>query len=187
MSITIQAERIGRLLGDLLGRKVTATTAASPISGVEPTLTAVYEDNEGNVVAACCCDLDLVLNAGAALVLVPARDVQESAKAKKWDPLLVENFKEILNVCAQLFCQAGSPRAKLGCLCLTCSQANAKSTVAANPLAKGGKRVDVQLSIAGYASGRMAVFTGLSGRALQCSACPTRVVQPNTTDRTAAL
>lgn len=157
MSVSIGAERIGRLLCELLGRKVTTTTIpAFPITGGAPTLTAVYATSEGAVVGACVCDLDFVLNAGAALVLVPLYEVQESAKAKKWEPSLVENFKEILNVCAQLFCEPQLPRVALQSVCV---EAAARPTNAADLLAKPRKRVDVQLSIAGYGGGRMTVLT----------------------------
>lgn len=157
MSVTIRTERIGKLFEDLLGRKVIVkATAAFPVSGGNPTLTGVYETSEGTVLAACVCEMALVLHGGAALCLVPMYEAQEHAKAKKWDPSLVENFKEILNVCGQLFCEPQSPRVRLQGVCLG---PEAVPEGAARLIAKPGKRLDVQLSITGYEGGRMAIFT----------------------------
>ena len=157
MSVTIRAERIGSLLTEILGRKVDVKTiSAFPVTGSDPTLTAVYETSEGTVVGACICDLDLVLNAGAALCLIPPYEVQENVKAKKWDPALVENFKEVLNICAQLFSERPALRVKLESVCL---DKEARSPKSAALLAKPGKRLHLQLAITGYGSGRIAIFT----------------------------
>jgi hypothetical protein len=151
----VQAERIGRLMEDLLGRKVNAKKIAPMnLSSTDQILTAVYESDEGNAVAACACDLDLVINAGAALCLIPVYEVQAAVKAKKWEPSLVENFKEVLNICARLFCEPGLKRVKLGDVCFG---ADPKPAKAAALLAKPAWRVDVELSITGYGTGRMMI------------------------------
>ena len=79
-----------------------------------------------------------------------------SAKAKKWEPSLVENFKEVLNVCAQLFCEPQSPRVKLQDVFTDTSD---RPTNVLGLLAKPKKRIDIELEITGYGTGRMAVFT----------------------------
>ena len=141
---------------ELLGRKVTAKTiAAFNFSGSDQTLTAVYESSEGVLVAACVCDSELVLTAGAALCLVPAAEAQQNLKAKKWDPSLVENFKEVLNVCTQLFLGPQSSRVKLQGVFVG---AEPRPEKAATLLAKPRWRINLQLSIAGYGEGRIAIL-----------------------------
>lgn len=156
MSAIVRPERVARLFEDLLERKVTVKPIpAFPISAVGSLLTASYATNEGSVAAVCICDLELVLNAGAALCLIPAYEAQQNCKAKLWDGSLVENFKEILNVCAQLFCEE-SKRAKLESVSCGAEERPAKI---ATLLAKPGRRIDIQVSINGYKDGRMAILT----------------------------
>ena len=156
MSAIIRPERIARLFQDLLERKVAVSPIqAFPLSPEGSLLTASYATNDGSVAALCICDLELVLNAGAALCMIPVYEAQQSCKAKQWDGSLVENFKEILNVCAQLFCE-GSIRAKLENVFCGAAERPAKI---ATILAKPGRRIDIQVSINGYANGRIAILT----------------------------
>ena len=151
----VHAERVGRLFEDLLVRKVSVKkTAPLKMSAVNQTLTAVYENDDGTPIAACTCDLGLVMNAGAALCLVPLYEAEAACKATKWNPALVENFKEVLNICAQLFCEPGSSRVRLGEVCIGDQPRPAK---AAALLGKPGWRLDVELSIAGYGTGLMVI------------------------------
>ena len=155
MKARVRTERVARLLEDLLGRKVAVKTIpAFDLSATDSLLTALYENAEGVPVAVVVCDLEFVLNAGAALCLIPLYEVQKNEKAKTWEPSLVENFKEVLNICARLFGELESYRIRLGTVCLG---KEPRSPQALQLLAKPAWRTDIQLTIAGYAGGRMAI------------------------------
>lgn len=157
MGIVIRPERIGRLFQDLLRRKVEATAIpVFPFSKTDTTLTAQFSTGDSTVLAVCVCDLELVLGAGAALCLVPLYEVQENVKAKRWAPSLVDNFKEVLNICAQLFADSQSDRVRLDSVSFGTEPRPPKS---ADLIAKPGRRMDVKLAIDGYGAGRISIFS----------------------------
>jgi hypothetical protein len=155
MANTISVEKVAGLFKQiLLGRAVTAEKIAPfRISVSEPSATAVYQDSTGATAGVCVCDVDLVHKAGAALCLIPA-DARLSAA--KIDPALAENFQEILNICAQLFTGPDGHRVTLSNVLLS---ADKRAPEIATMVASPPWRLDVKLSITGYGSGRMSVFS----------------------------
>ncbi len=87
--------------------------------------------------------------------MIPAYEVADSIKAKRLDPSVFENFKEILNVCAQLFGGATPHPVRLGSV-------YAPADVVPDPvkkfIAEKRERKDVLVSIAGYGNGSMGIF-----------------------------
>jgi hypothetical protein len=155
MGVTFQVERMARLMKELLGRNVSAKAVPTLPSASGPTVTASYTTDNGQLVAVCICDLELILNGGAALCLIPASEAANNLKAKRLDPALLENFKEVLNICAQLFGSSDAQRVKLNSLYL----ANADMPEELKTfMTKGHVRKEVQLSITGYGNGRLSVF-----------------------------
>ena len=155
MSVTFQVEKTAKLLSDLLGRAVTAKVGQPPAATYDPAIVASYAVDSGDLVAVCVCDLEFALNCGAALCLIPAVEAASNAKAKRLDPVLFENSKEILNICAQLFGSSNTQRVKLASVYSKFAEAPA----GVKDLIKNGRvRREVQVSIAGYGTGRIAVF-----------------------------
>jgi len=138
----------------LLGRNVTAEkTPTIRIAPTDPSAVAIYETAEGTIAGLCQCDIDLAHRAGAALCLIPA---DSRLSAAKFDSALLENFQEILNICAQLFAGKDHRRIKLRSVALT---AAACPQEVAGLLKSPPWRMDVKLAINGYGSGRMAVLS----------------------------
>jgi hypothetical protein len=143
-------------MGQILGKSVTGESAASPTAAkYGPSLIATYEACDGTVAAVCVSDLELVANAGAALCMIPSYVAQESIKAKKLlEPSLMENYQEILNICARLFGDFQQDRIKL-------KKVDFAMSFEANQLMPDPAcaRRDFGLSIAGYGRGRMWICT----------------------------
>jgi len=154
MSATFQSEKMGRLLTDLLVRQTTVGTGPKATIA-DPMVTASYAGEDSNLVGVCVCDLEFALNCGAALCLIPASEAANHLKAKRLDPAIFENFKEVLNICAQLFSGASAHRVKLEAV-------YAPTDAVPDPLKKfmaaSKARRDLQLSINGYGKGKMTVF-----------------------------
>jgi hypothetical protein len=155
MASTITAEKIAGLFRQiLLGRAVTAEKITPfRLSAIEPSATAIYQDSNGATAGVCVCDVDLVHKAGAALCLIPA-DARLSAA--RIDPALAENFREILNICAQLFTTPDGPRVTLQQVILGTDK---KPPEIASLITAPPARLDVKMSITGYGAGRMSFLT----------------------------
>ena len=152
---TISAEKTAGLFRQiLLGRNVTAEKITPFRLGIsEPSAIAVYQDGNGTIAGVCVCDVDLVHKAGAALCLIPA---DSRLSAARIDQALAENFREILNICAQLFTGPEGHRVTLAQVILGTDK---KPPEIANFIASPPARLDVKLSITGYGAGRMSVLS----------------------------
>ncbi len=157
MSQSVDFARIPVLLRELLNRNVTAQALpAFSVTETEPWTLASYVTDEDKAVAVIACDLELVANAGAALVLLPASASKESVTRKKLDPALLENFQEILNIYTSLFTAPGSARVRLG---KVCASAKDLPPDAAALLKTPANRHAEKLTIPGYGGGRMGIFS----------------------------
>lgn len=155
MSVTFQVEKMAKLFSDLLNRVVSTKVGAPPAATYDSAIVASYAIDNGDLVAVCVCDLEFTLSGGAALCLIPAPEAARNAKAKRLDPLLFENFTEILNICAQLFGGSNTQRVKLASVYSKIGDAPAGVK---EIIDKGRVRREIQVSIAGYGTGKMAVF-----------------------------
>jgi hypothetical protein len=157
MAITTSPEKVTALFRQILSREVTgAKIPLFTIPVADPCITATYLNQEGAQIAVCVCDLELVANAGAALVLMPAASAKECVTTRKLDPSLKENFLEILNICTSLFGGTDAVRIKLG---QVCDSAKDRSPEAAALIKTPHATCAVKLSIAGYTGGRICVYT----------------------------
>ena len=152
----IAPERIARLLQDLVRRAVKAKKVAPPQVPKGNSFVGVYVTTDNRTAVACQVDLGLAANIGAALCLIPAYTAKESIKAQRLDTSLLENFREVLNVCGQLFKVPESPRVILQSVCETSqlSGGDAVKLISSPP-----SRLDLQLSIDGYGEGYMSIFS----------------------------
>lgn len=147
---------VARLLGELVGRNVTAKVV--PAVKPDPAMQAVatYLGECLTIKAVAYCDVAVGASLGAALVLVPPAVVDDSVKAKAIDECLVDNLYEVFNVMSAVFPQHGGDRVTLRAL-------NADGVLPDDVktfLTQSGKRLDLEISIAGYRSGRLAIMVG---------------------------
>jgi hypothetical protein len=155
MAMTLTPNAIARLFQQiLLGRVVTAEKIPPfRLSPADPSVTATYSTGQEDVAGVCIADLDLTHRAGAALCLIPA---DSRLRAAKLDVGLVDNFKEILNICAQLFAGADLRRVSLSSVAFS---SDARPPAVAALIAAPLWRLDVKLSIADYGSGRISLLS----------------------------
>jgi hypothetical protein len=148
------AHAVAKLIGDLIGRPVTAKTA--PLANIEPKARAVaaYVDESNALRAVAMCDIAVGASLGAALVMIPPAAVDDCIKAKEIDGMMSENLYEVFNVLSAIFPKNGGPR-----LLLRALHATEMPDDVTAALAKPGARMDVEMSVGGYRSGRMAIIT----------------------------
>ena len=156
MNVSVTPEKLAVLLGQILGRTVraqkVAPTAPSPAGS---SLAAIYETDNSEITTVCLSDLALAANSGAALCLIPPDRTKESIQAGNLEDLLLENFREVLNILSQLFTISGPGRVKLKSVCKASQLCAEASKLISSP----ARRLDMKLSIDGYGDGRMSVFS----------------------------
>ena len=106
-------EGIRAILGDLLGRGVTATLGEPlPLERDTPAIVADYETDDGTLAVVVLSDLRLSNSLGAALTMVPASAVEEAITRWQIDDANVENLREVVNIMTRLFNCDDTPHLK---------------------------------------------------------------------------
>jgi hypothetical protein len=142
---------VGTLLADLLDRDVHVAMGSSASSWEA---IAGFAADDGVIVAACLCDLNLAATLGAALALMPSQAAKAAIEAGGLPEALSGNFREVVNVTAGLLSRVG-PHVKLSDVVFAPSvpAADLASMVAA-PL----DHLDLDISVRGYEPGKMALM-----------------------------
>jgi hypothetical protein len=152
MAALPNGDGVAQFLAATLRREV----AAKPAKPADERLVMAghYVNGMKNLIGGCFCDRSLVAYAGAAFSLVPADAAEECLAGAELDEVLVENFAEVLNICSRLFEGGTGQRVTLnrieepGTPPSPASQAMLKHPV---------KRLDLEVEIAGYGKGRIAL------------------------------
>ena len=149
------AKAVKDLLQGLLGRDVDVTPAA-PLRAEDLSLTAiaVYVDAKLKLSAVAGLDLRLAANVGAAIGLVPPGGAQACVEDKELSPMIGENVTEVCNVLTTLLNREGAPRLTLHQVFLPGQPAPGDATVRLLAL---GSRLDLDVAVTGYGSGRFAL------------------------------
>jgi hypothetical protein len=148
------------LFGGLLGRQVTAASGARvAITFDEPGMVAVYVDDNLAMFAVALFDVPLAAACGAALGLLPPRVVETCLVANALTDAIADNVAEIMNVMTGIVSGPQSPELRLPHLrlhkvyrteeLLPFDVATLASTL--------GRRVDVELTVAGYGGGQLSI------------------------------
>ncbi len=151
------ALEVRELIEGLLGRDVDVTVGARAVDPIEPggAVVGVYVDNMLKLRALVIIDLALAAHAGAAIALVPVRAAHAAVESGLLTPALYENSAEILNIAASLFNHGSAPHVRL-------YEAYAPREVLPPDVAQWVlayvRRLDLEISITGYESGRMSVL-----------------------------
>ena len=103
------------LLTDLLGRTILADKAASVLvlEEDEPAVVAEYVTDDGSVGALCVVDAPFAARCGAALSMVPSNVADEAVEKGELPDMLLENWKEVANIFAQLLNGPRTPHLRL--------------------------------------------------------------------------
>lgn len=143
------------LLRDLLDRNVEVGLADpyAPEPGERHTL-AVYVDDALHTAAVAVADLPFSAHAGAAIGLVPPPGAEVAIEERELSPMLAENLHEVLDICASLLNDVGLPHLRLHQVFAPGAAAPADLGTYARVL---GRRLDLQVTIAGYGGGRLSL------------------------------
>lgn len=98
------------LLFDGLDVKAGGTFDQSPAGGA---WFGVFVADSGEPVALCGADANLAATWGAALSMLPVAAAKEAAKTRELTGVMIDNLREIMNICTRLVMDAASPHLKL--------------------------------------------------------------------------
>lgn len=133
--------------------KVQATGKYEPAMA-KPSILVVYADNTDKTAGVIVCSLLVAARLGAALSLIPDRTAEEAVKKGYLDESLLDNFREVMNICSSLFSDHHGTRVHLKAVTgkLTAIPAEYKALVAS-----ATARSDMTVEVPGYAAGPMSV------------------------------
>ena len=143
------------VLDGLLGREV-EMGPAEPMASVDMIggLLAAYVD-DGNVLRAVAgWDLPAAAYVGAAVGLVPGGGAEAAVEERYIPENMQENLGEVSNVLATVFQLPGNPHLRLQTTYCPAAAAPDQETQLLYGL---GQRIDLELDISGYGTGRLAV------------------------------
>lgn len=150
-----QVATIRRMFTVLLDRDVAiATTDPVMAADLPTTLVALYVDDTGRLSAVQGLDLPLAAYSSAALGLMPATVAHESVEDEGLSPSLAENVAEVCNILTGLLNREDGPHLRLHQVCLP---GQAVPPDAAAHLLALGRRLDVEIGIPRYGSGKLTV------------------------------
>ena len=98
------------LLFDGLDVKPGGTFDQTPAGG---SWFGVFVADSGNPVALCGADANLAATFGAAFSMLPVSAAKDAAKSRELTGVMIENMREIMNICSRLVMDATSPHLKL--------------------------------------------------------------------------
>ena len=146
------------LVEGLLGRDVDLSDSNSRITEQDPTVVAVYVDGSRQVAACAALDLPLAIYLGAAVGLTPAGGAQDMVADGELTAIVTENLFEVCNVLSALFHNDAHAQVSLGGMY---RPGEALPPQAAAWLSAPGGRLDLDVDVSGYGSGRAVLATGV--------------------------
>lgn len=148
-------EDVQELVFGLVGQPVTLTRGGKIRSNQGGTV-AVYIDDKDRMAAFAISDVAFAAYCGAALAMVPPKEAHRVVLAQKLDDNLWENYQEIVNVAASLFCNTG-PHVRLKEL-LPLSRELPEDVIFA--LRRPVARMTLRAEIEGFGQGQLALAVG---------------------------
>ncbi|HLW22962.1 MAG TPA: hypothetical protein VKT22_01230 [Steroidobacteraceae bacterium] len=73
----------------------------------------VFISDSGTPVAMCGADVNLAASLGAAFSMLPAAAAKDAAKSRELTAVMIDNLREIMNICTRLVMSDTSPHLKL--------------------------------------------------------------------------
>jgi hypothetical protein len=116
----------------------------------------VFVADDGQPVALCGADVNLAASFGAAFSMLPPTAAKEAAKARELTAVMIENVREIMNICTRLVMDAASPHLKLDQIYPVKLLPQSAAALLTSP--KGRREFQVQLPR--YGGGVLALLSG---------------------------
>lgn len=148
-------EAVGRLLTELMGKKVKLAKAPAPLLPTAAAGGAPYLDPEKVLSYAALADAAFIASFGAALAMIPPNVVGDAIRAPKLPETLVENAYEVLNIAASVFneIEGTALHVKIAKLVLAPLPAEVSTR-----LGKPTARLDLLACVPGYPDGRLSLL-----------------------------
>jgi len=146
-------QMLGMLCGSDLGVNPGEPLATDARSN---TIVAVYTNQEGVPVTACCCDVPFAAYSGAALSMIPKGGAEDAAKSGDLSEMMRANLHEIMNICSRLFIAEETPHLKLDALY---NSADALPEAVRLVIDTAAGRSDLRISIPGYGEGNISLLS----------------------------
>ncbi|HEY5962320.1 MAG TPA: hypothetical protein VIV60_37445, partial [Polyangiaceae bacterium] len=103
-----------KVLGTLYDRPIQIANAPKfDPSTLKPAVIAVYGTNTDTLAGLMVCTISAAAYLGASLSLLPKSVADDAIKRNSLDDLLLENFREVANICTTLFAEQLAARAHL--------------------------------------------------------------------------
>jgi hypothetical protein len=115
----------------------------------------VFVSDSGAPVALCIADVNLAASFGTAFSMLPPAMAKEVAKTRDLTGVMIENIREIMNICTRLMMDASSPHLKLEQV----YPANSVPAPAAALLAAPKGRCEFQLQLPKYGGGVLSLMS----------------------------
>lgn len=115
----------------------------------------VYVRDAGETAALCGADTHLAASFGAALTMMSPGVAKEAAKSRTFNPMMIENLRETMNICTRLLLDVTSAHVRLDQV----YQAAKLPAPAATLLKAAHRRRDFQLLLPKYGGGVLTVMT----------------------------
>jgi len=116
----------------------------------------VFIAEHGAPVALCGADANLAASFGAALSMLPVSAAKDAAKARDLTELMLENVREIMNICTRLVMDGSLPHLRLDRL----YPRRSLPAAAAQLLGAPGAHREFQVQLPKYGGGVLSVMTG---------------------------
>lgn len=147
-----QPEAIGALLTDLVGRTAACAKASGPVPP-GPRVAGTYVRESGELGGVCVMDLKLAASLAAAMTMMPAGVTETSVRARQLDAALLDNAREVLNVCSRWLCLPSGYRVILADV----HNGSIPPALAAR-FRKPSLSLEVNVSLEGYQGGRLSLY-----------------------------
>lgn len=153
MAIHLDDKHVAKTFSAILRREV-GVSVLKPVAENELVIAGHYVNGKRELIGACFCSKALAIYSGAAFSLIPADVARDALKTDPLDEIVQENFAEVLNICSRLFDGGSEMRVALSGMEFPPAP---RSDASKGLLGKPAKRIDLELDIAGYGKGRMAI------------------------------
>jgi hypothetical protein len=147
-------EAIGKMLSNLLGRKIVVKPAAAPAAPGKKAV-ATYATASSPAAMVAVLDLPLACSLGAALSMIPAAVASQSVRSGTVASNLLENLEEVMNVTAALLGAGGPVRLALEAVF---PPGKSLPPEAQAVVARPAARVDFEIAVSGYEAGTLTVL-----------------------------
>jgi hypothetical protein len=143
----VSAERVRGLLEPLLGRMV----KVQPLNGpVGLAVSGIYRTDDGRIAGTCGFDLPLAASVSAALGLFPVSMVRQALATRSLDGPLMDDFGEVLNICARLINDVSSAHVAL-------AEIVRSPAAGRKPEGRALTNSGFHVSVAGYGEGALSI------------------------------